>query len=42
VKSNRILQDVVESDDPDACSTTMFERLQQEGASDLLSELTRT
>jgi hydroxymethylbilane synthase len=42
VKSNRILHDVVESDDPDACSATMFERLQQEGASDLLSELTRT
>ena len=41
VKSHRIVQDVVESEDPDACPARMFERLQQEGASDLLSELTQ-
>jgi hydroxymethylbilane synthase len=40
VKSNRIVQDVVESDDPDTCSAHMFEQLQQQGGSDLLSELT--
>lgn len=40
VKSNRIVQDVLESDNPDTCAARMFERLQEEGASDLLSELT--
>jgi hydroxymethylbilane synthase len=42
VKSYRIVQDVVESNDPDACPARMFERLQKEGASELLSELTQT
>jgi hydroxymethylbilane synthase len=41
VKSHRIVQAVVELNDPGECAALMFERLQQEGASDLLSELTQ-
>ncbi len=39
VKSHRMVQQVVESNHPDVCAAQMFERLQEEGASDLLSEL---
>jgi hydroxymethylbilane synthase len=37
--SNRIVQDVVEEEDPNRCAPKMFERLQDLGASKLLQEL---
>ena len=42
VKSHRIVQDVVLSDNPDVCASTMYDRLEQQGATDLLAELQQT
>jgi hydroxymethylbilane synthase len=39
VKSRRIVQDLVEAEEPDLCASRMFERLENQGASELLQEL---
>lgn len=39
VKSRHMIQDAVESPDPESCALLMFERLQQQGATELLAEL---
>jgi hydroxymethylbilane synthase len=39
VRSNRIIQDSVEDEDPERCAPKMFERLESLGASELLQEL---
>lgn len=39
VKSYRIVQDVIRDPDPQACALKMYEHLQAQGASELLSEL---
>ena len=42
VKTHRIIHDTVEFADPDTCASFMFERLQAQGASELLEELSGT
>ena len=42
IRSRRIVQDVVESENADSCAEKMFERLEQLGASSLLQELNET
>jgi len=39
VNSRRIIQDFVEEKEPDACATTMYQKLEQQGARELLKEL---
>jgi len=39
VRSHRLLQDLVEDEDPNACAPRMFELLQKLGAAELLQEL---
>ena len=40
--SRRVVQDVIESENPDSCASNMFESLQRQGASELLNELSET
>lgn len=39
IRTGRIIQEIVESEDPDFCAPAMYERLEQLGARDLLAEL---
>ncbi len=39
VTSQRIIQDLVEEKEPDACATMMYQKLEQQGAQELLKEL---
>ncbi len=39
VKSGRIVQDLVETEDASLCASAMYDRLQQKGAAELLAEL---
>jgi hypothetical protein len=39
IHSNRIIQDVIESGDPDECERKMFEQLESLGAQELLQEI---
>ncbi len=39
VNSRRIIQDIVEENEPDACANNMYQKLEQQGARELLKEL---